>query len=679
MRRKLRFEDEQLPDRFEVIELLGRGAMGEVYRAHDRDLGREVAVKVLLESAWTPELSERYQREARELERVRHPNVVGFYGQGTHEGRAFLVLEYVSGGDLRAYLRQPRERNDLLLLFVGLCRGLAELHARGLIHRDLKPENVLIGADGQARLTDLGLVRATDSSSRLTSEGALVGTFSYLAPEQITAGEASPASDLYALGACLYEAFAGRPVFQGRTEFELLERHVRAEPEPPGVTPELDSLIVRLLAKKPEDRPSLEEVSRGLLAGLSLSATSAVQTARTGLVQSGDLSAVEPGQAEPASTGPARPVQGGSSSVVEPDTSASSPAGPGLAPGSDSSASGPGQAQSADSSAAGPGLAQSDSSASRSDLAQGGGSATETGLAPLAIQGSDSSATGTSPPPPDHGSNTARFQMMLASKLELEGRRKEALSAYRRAYRLAEDGSTQQRELAIILEELEPRKRSLALPLLILLVACLAGWWLQHRAPVQLAALPPIELQGPRTARVPVRLSVLPAGARVEVDGQSVEGPLEIWPGTHRLKVSHPHHQAEERTLTVEEGKPLELSVKLAPAPVAFRVLVTPPPVRVALLDAKGKKLSEQVVPRGGLELKALPGDYTLRASRQGHRSLSRKLSVKPGLEPVKLALEELPPPPPPPPPVYREPVYAPPPPVYYPPAGGGGRSWNTK
>ncbi|GMU51738.1 MAG: hypothetical protein AMXMBFR33_08840 [Candidatus Xenobia bacterium] len=618
MRRKLRFEDEQLPDRFEVIELLGRGAMGEVYRAHDRDLGREVAVKVLLESAWTPELSERYQREARELERVRHPNVVGFYGQGTHEGRAFLVLEYVSGGDLRAYLRQPRERNELLLLFVGLCRGLAELHARGLIHRDLKPENVLIGADGQARLTDLGLVRATDSSSRLTSEGALVGTFSYLAPEQITAGEASPASDLYALGACLYEAFAGRPVFQGRTEFELLERHVRAEPDSPGVTPELDSLIVRLLAKKPEDRPSLEEVSRGLLASLSLGATSAVQTARTGLV----LSAVEPDLAQPAqssdstaaSTGLARPVRGGSSSVVGPDTSASS-------------------------------------------------------------------ATGTGPPPPDNDSNTARFQMMLASKLELEGRRKEALNAYRRAYRLAEEGSAQQRELAIILEELQPRKRSLALPLLILLLACLAGasfWWLQRQTPVQLAALPPIELQGPPTTRVPVKLSVLPAGARVEVDGQPVEGPLELWPGTHRLKVSHPHHQAEERTLTVEEGKPLELSVKLAPAPVAFRVLVTPPPARVALLDGQGKKLSEQVVPKAGTELRALPGEYTLRASRQGHRSLSRKLSVKPGLEPVKLALEELPPPPPPPP-VYREPLYVPPPPVYYPPAGGGGRSWNTK
>lgn len=631
--------------------------MGEVYRAHDRELGREVAVKVLLESAWTPELSERYQREARELERVRHPNVVGFYGQGTHEGRAFLVLEYVSGGDMRAYLRQPRERNELLLLFVGLCRGLAELHARGLIHRDLKPENVLIGADGQARLTDLGLVRATDSSSRLTSEGALVGTFSYLAPEQITAGEASPASDLYALGACLYEAFAGRPVFQGRTEFELLERHVRAQPEPPGVTPELDNLIVRLLAKKPDDRPSLEEVSRGLLASLSVGSTSAVQTERTGLVQSGDLSAVEPGLAQPAqssdstaaNTGLGRPVQGGSSSVVGPDA-ASSPAGPALAPDSDSSASGPGPTQSPDSSAAGPGLAQSDSS-------------------------------GTGGTGPANDSNTARFQMMLASKLELEGRRKEALSAYRRAYRLAEEGSAQQRELAIILEELEPRKRSLALPLLILLVACLAGsssWWLQRRAPVQLAALPPIELQGPPTARVPVRLSVLPPGARVELEGKPVEGPLELWPGTHRLKVSHPHYQAEERTLTVEEGKPLELSVKLALAPVVFRVLVTPPPARVALLDAQGKKHSEQVVPRGGLELKALPGEYILRASRQGHRSLSRKLSVKPGLEPVKLALEELPPPPPPP--VYREPVYVPPPPpVYYPPSGGGGRSWNTK
>ncbi len=613
MRRKLRFEDEQLPDRFEVIELLGRGAMGEVFRAHDRDLGREVAVKVLLESAWTPELSERYQREARELERVRHPNVVGFYGQGTHEGRAFLVLEYVSGGDLRAYLRRPRERNELLLLFVGLCRGLAELHARGLVHRDLKPENVLIGADGQARLTDLGLVRATDSSSRLTSEGALVGTFSYLAPEQITAGRASPASDLYALGACLYEALAGRPVFEGRTEFELLERNVRAQPEPPGVSPELDSLIVRLLAKNPEDRPSLEEVSRGLLDGLT---------------PAGD-SSTKPAGREPSP----------GSGLVPP-----------MVQGSNSSQEGPGQEQ--------PVIQSGDSS--------------QPGL----TQPTDPSQE----PGSDHDSNTARFQMVLASKLELEGRRKEALSAYHRAYRLAEEGSAQQRELAIILEELQPRKRSLALPLL--LACCLAGsswWWLQRQTPVQLAALPPIELKGPATARVPVSISVLPFGARVEVDGQPVEGPLELWPGTHRLQVSHPTHLPQERTLTVEEGKPLELSLKLEPAPVAFRIVVTPPPVRVALLDARGKKLSEQVVTKGGLELKALPGEYTLRASRQGHRSLSRKLSVKPGLQPVKLALKQLPPPPPPPPPVYHEPVYGQPPPVYYPPAGGGGRSWNTK
>ncbi len=266
--KKLRFdEDSPLPERFELLAEIGRGAMSVVYRAFDHELEHEVAVKLLPEGARGGQMSERYHREGRELARINHPNVVGFYGEGVHKGRDYLILEYVSGGDLRRYISRPRVRNELLQLFLGICRGLAELHARGLVHRDLKPENVLIGDDGEARLTDLGLVRSLSSNTHLTSEGALVGTLSYLSPEQILSGELSAAADLYALGACLYEAMVGRPLFDGRTEFEILQRHVRDEPTPPrDIIPDLDleleDLILRLVSKDPIQRPSADESAR---------------------------------------------------------------------------------------------------------------------------------------------------------------------------------------------------------------------------------------------------------------------------------------------------------------------------------------------------------------------------------------------------------------------------------
>ncbi|MEW6279342.1 MAG: serine/threonine-protein kinase, partial [Candidatus Eremiobacterota bacterium] len=232
MRKKMKFDGEDTPDsplppRYELKGELGRGGMGVVYHALDTDTHTEVAVKILSDAYVSKSVAQRLRREARELSQLNHPHLVAYLGQGTRQGREYIVLEYLPGGDLRSYLRTPRDLRRILRLFLDVARGVEYLHEVGLVHRDLKPENVLLTRDGRAKLTDLGLVRALDSNSRLTTEGAIVGTCNYLAPEQIVMGDLTPAVDLYALGACLYEACTGASMFEARTDFELLERHVR--------------------------------------------------------------------------------------------------------------------------------------------------------------------------------------------------------------------------------------------------------------------------------------------------------------------------------------------------------------------------------------------------------------------------------------------------------------------
>ncbi len=273
-RAKLKFDtscdrDSPLPSRYQIRGELGRGGMGIVYHAFDRETSSQVAVKVISEGGSNQALAERLRREARELSHLSHPNVVGYLGQGIRGARQYIVLEYVAGGDLRRLLKTRPPLGTVLRLFHGVALGLDYLHQEGLVHRDLKPENILIAADGTARLTDLGLVKALESTTHLTTEGAIVGTYSYLAPEQIVSGQLTPACDLYALGACLYEACTGQPMFVANTDFEMLEQHLRSDPIPPrqhqGDLPEeLEGLILALVCKKAEGRPLASEVARRL-------------------------------------------------------------------------------------------------------------------------------------------------------------------------------------------------------------------------------------------------------------------------------------------------------------------------------------------------------------------------------------------------------------------------------
>ena len=244
-----------LPDRFELIEELGRGGSSIVFRALDSTSQREVAVKLLLKN--TEE--DRFRREARQLASLSHPNVVSFLEVGSHEGHDFLVMEYLEMGELSAYVRSLSVV-AILRVFVQICEGLAHLHDRGIVHRDIKPANILVDATGCPKITDLGVARRMEQSTRLTQAGTILGTYSYLAPEQILSSDVGPRADIYSLGVCLFAALAGRNPFEATNQFAMLRAHL--EEEPPSLQdfiaqapPVLCELLQSMLAKEPEARP----------------------------------------------------------------------------------------------------------------------------------------------------------------------------------------------------------------------------------------------------------------------------------------------------------------------------------------------------------------------------------------------------------------------------------------
>ncbi|MCO5171553.1 MAG: WD40 repeat domain-containing serine/threonine-protein kinase [Planctomycetes bacterium] len=260
-----------------VEDVIGRGGMGVVYRARDERLGRVVALKTIA-AGEDPRLRERFAREVRAAAAVTHEHVVRVWSVGEAGGRPVLVQDYVPGGSLADRLRAagPLPWRDAARLGAQVARGLAAIHAAGVIHRDLKPANVLLDARGAARITDFGLARRADGTAQaLTRTGELVGTLEYLAPEQAgDAGDVGPPADLYALGGILFSLLTARPPFDGHGA-TLVHKHLTAAPRPPSalaldVPPALDALVLRLLRKAPADRPaSADEVAAGLEALLA--------------------------------------------------------------------------------------------------------------------------------------------------------------------------------------------------------------------------------------------------------------------------------------------------------------------------------------------------------------------------------------------------------------------------
>lgn len=245
---------------YEVLEELGRGGMGVVFKAKQTQLGRLVALKMILsEMGSDPEKHRRFRLEAEAAARIRHPNIVQIHDVGEHEGRPFLVLEYIDGGSLAQRLDgKPWPPADAALLVEELAQAVHEAHAHGIVHRDLKPSNVLLPRkELTPKVSDFGLAKFLDRTTHQTRTGNILGTPQYMAPEQAAGlnDKVGPATDVYALGAILYELLTGRPPFQGQDLLALLEQVRLKEPIAPrrlqgDVPRDLETICLKCLAKE---------------------------------------------------------------------------------------------------------------------------------------------------------------------------------------------------------------------------------------------------------------------------------------------------------------------------------------------------------------------------------------------------------------------------------------------
>ena len=270
---------------YEVVSPLGAGGMGEVYRARDTRLDRTVAVKILpAHLSESPEAKQRFDREARAISSLSHPNICHLYDVGQHDGISYLVMEYLEGETLGERLLKGRlPLEQVFRVGVEICHGLEQAHRSGVVHRDLKPGNIMLTKSG-AKLMDFGLAKAPAApmgnlsgsnslatmSQPLTTEGSIVGTIQYMAPEQLEGKEADKRSDIFALGSVLYEMVTGKRAFEGKTTASTIAAILAAEPKPlsavqPLSPPALEHVIATCIAKDPDERwQSCADVSRQL-------------------------------------------------------------------------------------------------------------------------------------------------------------------------------------------------------------------------------------------------------------------------------------------------------------------------------------------------------------------------------------------------------------------------------
>ncbi len=269
-----------LGGRYRVEQELGRGGMAKVYRGEDTVLGRAVAIKVLApQFADDPNFVTRFRREAQAAARISNQNLVSVFDTGSDDGVHFIVMEYVEGKTLAEFLSGGgRIMPDRAIeIAIDVCRALEAAHAQGVIHRDIKPGNIMINQRGEVKVTDFGIARMVSTAETVAQTAAVLGTASYLSPEQAQGQPVDGRSDLYSLGCVLYEMVTGRPPFLGDSPVTVASKQVLEQPTPPSrlnrdVSPDLDAVILRALAKNPanryqsapEFRADLERIRRGL-------------------------------------------------------------------------------------------------------------------------------------------------------------------------------------------------------------------------------------------------------------------------------------------------------------------------------------------------------------------------------------------------------------------------------
>ncbi|HYN91536.1 MAG TPA: protein kinase, partial [Thermoleophilaceae bacterium] len=257
--------------RYRILRRIGSGGMADVYCAEDSHLGRQVAIKVLHRRfAQDQEFVERFRREAKSAAGLNHPNVVGVFDRGEHEGTYYIAMEFLTGRTLKdiAGSEAPLEQERVIDIGVQILQAAEFAHRHGVIHRDFKPHNVIVDEHGHAKVTDFGIARA--GASEMTETGSIMGTAQYLSPEQAQGHAVTATSDIYSIGVMLYEMLAGRLPFEGDSAVAVALKHLSEPPAPishwrPDVHPALEAVVMAALAKDPAQRwQSAEDLAAGL-------------------------------------------------------------------------------------------------------------------------------------------------------------------------------------------------------------------------------------------------------------------------------------------------------------------------------------------------------------------------------------------------------------------------------
>jgi len=257
---------------YQIAEEIGQGGMATVYRAYQTQLERWVAIKIMhTTEASGKEFLARFRREARAVAALRHPNILTIYDYGEEHGIAYIVMEYVPGGTLKAHLTgQPMEWPDVAMLVIPVGRALAYAHSEGIVHRDVKPANILLARPDWPVLADFGLVKLLGHQRGITQPGVSVGTPAYFSPEQAAGEDVDHRSDIYSLAIVLYELLTGRLPFEADSPIETMLRRLHESPTPPRrlnprITPQLEAVIMQALARDPAARyPTMEALVNDL-------------------------------------------------------------------------------------------------------------------------------------------------------------------------------------------------------------------------------------------------------------------------------------------------------------------------------------------------------------------------------------------------------------------------------